>query len=54
MPNYEPLSGHEIFLQWSAASSWSAGTLAFGAVVDNLTRGITEFARLPRRSSHRY
>jgi hypothetical protein len=33
---------------------WSAGSLAFGAVVDDLVHGITEFRRQPRRLSYRW
>lgn len=52
-PQYEPLSSHEVFRRWTAARAWSTGTVAFGAVVDDLVSGIVEFAGRPRRNSHR-
>lgn len=52
-PQYEPLSSHEVFRRWTAARAWSTGTVAFGAVVDDLVSGIAEFAGRPRRNSHR-
>lgn len=50
---YEPLSKHEVFKRWTTTSPWADGTVAFGAVVDDLVDGVVEFARRPRRNSYR-
>jgi hypothetical protein len=52
-PQYYPLSSHEVFKRWTAARPWSTGTVAFGAVVDDLVGGVAEFARRSRHDSHR-
>lgn len=52
-PSYDPLASHHVFKRWAAASPWSAGTIAFGGVVDPLVDGVAEFARRPRKDTYR-
>lgn len=53
-PMYDPLSSHEVFKRWTAASRWSTGTVTFGGVIDDLVDGVVEFARRPRENSYRH
>ena len=46
---YNQLSSHEVFAGWTRAAGGTAGTVAFGAVVDDLVNGVVEFAQRPRR-----
>lgn len=49
----EPLSSHPVFGSWAAAAQWTAGTVAFGNVIEDLADNITAFAEQERADSWR-